>query len=190
MGTKQKREEKSYPYSPMAIATAIAICSSPSQYSPALSSFQTTPSLKTLNHPPLLLPPSPSSTFVLVSDDDAVVAAAAAEAVALASAAVEAARAAVWAAGEAGEEEGGGCRVVRVRRRRRKRRRGVEALGMVDKWDGEEVHEVSFGAARSAVLTPREEAEFCLCLKVLYPLCNMMEFLFLLASKNNSNLNC
>ncbi|WKA02327.1 hypothetical protein VitviT2T_020530 [Vitis vinifera] len=159
MGTKQKREEKSYPYSPMAIATAIAICSSPSQYSPALSSFQTTPSLKTLNHPPLLLPPSPSSTFVLVSDDDAVVAAAAAEAVALASAAVEAARAAVWAAGEAGEEEGGGCRVVRVRRR------GVEALGMVEKWDGEEVHEVSFGAARSAVLTPREEAEFCLCLK-------------------------
>ena len=121
---------------------------------------------------------------MLVSDDDAVVAAAAAEAVALASAAVEAARAAVWAAGEAGEEEGGGCRVVRVRRR------GVEALGMVEKWDGEEVHEVSFGAARSAVLTPREEAEFCLCLKVLYPLCNMMEFLFLLASKNNSNLNC
>ncbi|RVW40814.1 RNA polymerase sigma factor sigD, chloroplastic [Vitis vinifera] len=131
----------------MAIATAIAICSSPSQYSPALSSFQTTPSLKTLNHPPLLLPPCGG-------------------AVALASAAVEAARAAVWAAGEAGEEEGGGCRVVRVRRRRRrKRRRGVEALGMVDKWDGEEVHEVSFGAARSAVLTPREEAEFCLCLK-------------------------
>ena len=127
---------------------------------------------------------------MLVSDDDAVVAAAAAEAVALASAAVEAARAAVWAAGEAGEEEGGGCRVVRVRRRRRKRRRGVGALGMVEKWDGEEVHEVSFGAARSAVLTPREEAEFCLCLKVLYPLCNMMEFLFLLASKNNSNLNC
>ena len=55
----------------------------------------------------------------------------------------------MWAAGEAGEEEGGGCRVVRVRRR------GVEALGMVDKWDGEEVHEVPFGTARSAVLTPR-----------------------------------
>ena len=26
---------------------------------------------------------------------------------------------------------------------------------MVDKWDGEEVHEVSFGTARSAALTPR-----------------------------------
>ena len=26
---------------------------------------------------------------------------------------------------------------------------------MVDKWDGEEVHEVPFGTARSAVLTPR-----------------------------------
>ena len=148
----------------MAITTAIAICSSPSQYSPAISSLQTIPSLKTLNHPLVLLHPSPSSASGLVSDD-AGVAAAAADAVALASAAVEAARAAVWAAGEGGEEEeGGGCRVVRVRR---KRRRGMEALGTVERWGAEGAREVSFGAASSRVLTPREEAEFCLCLKVL-----------------------
>lgn len=175
----KRREEKSYPDYPMAIATAIAICPSPSpsHYSPALSSLQTTSSVKTLNHPPVFLLP-PSSASGLASD--AAVAAAAAEAVALASAAVKAARAAVWAAFEAGEEERGGCSVETVRRRRRKRRRGVEASGMV------ELHEVSFGTARPGVLAPKEEAEFCLCIKVLLPLCNLLVFPLLLGIQEQS----
>ncbi|KAL6326870.1 hypothetical protein AAG906_012145 [Vitis piasezkii] len=110
----------------MAIATAIAICSSQAS-TPSSILFPNNPILKTLNH----LHFSSSSCSVGGGRG--------------------------WGGG------GGGCRVVRVRRRRRRRR--VEALGMVEKWDGEEVHEVSFGAARSGVLTPREEAEFCLCLK-------------------------
>ena len=160
----------------MAITT---ICSSPT-HSPTLPTIS---SLKT-HHPlqPQLHASTSSTKFDsnIVSNDALVIAAAleavtlaqaaALEAVTLAQAAAQAARNAVLAAAEIGEVwsgresdnvlvgDGNGGFGVR-RKRRRKRRRGLEEK-IGESW------RISSGSVKSGKSSPREEAEFCLCLKV------------------------
>ena len=156
----------------MAITT---ICSSPT-HSPTLPTIS---SLKT-HHPlqPQLHVSTSSTKFDsnIVSNDALVIAAAleavtlaqaaALEAVTLAQAAAQAARNAVLAAAEIGEvwsgresdnvlvgDGNGGFGV------RRKRRRGLEEK-IGESW------RISSGSVKSGKSSPREEAEFCLCLKV------------------------
>lgn len=103
----------------------------------------------------------------IVSNDALVIAA---EAVALAHAAAQAARDAVLAADEIGEvwsdresdnvlvRDGSGGLGVRRKRRRRRRNGMEEKIG--ESW------RISSGSLKSGNLSPREEAELCLCLKV------------------------
>lgn len=147
----------------MAVTT---ICSSPAHSTtlPAISSLKT--------HQPLQ-PHIPVSSFSstkfgtnLVSND-ALLLAGPAQAVALARAAVQAAKEAVMAAAETGEvwsgrESGNG--LVKDGcdggiRRRRRRRKGVEEKNGVS-W------RISRGSVKSRYLSPGEEVELCLCLKV------------------------
>ena len=149
----------------MAITT---ICSSPT-HSPTLPTIS---SLKT-HHPlqPQLHVSTSSTKFDSnIVSNDALVIAAALEAVTLAQAAAQAARNAVLAAAEIGEVwsgresdnvlvgDGNGGFGVR-RKRRRKRRRGLEEK-IGESW------RISSGSVKSGKSSPREEAEFCLCLKV------------------------
>lgn len=136
-----------------------SICSTPT-HSPTLPTIS---ALKT--HHPLQphVPVSSSSTKFgsnLVSND-ALLIAAAAQAVALAHAASQAARDAVLAAAEDGEvwsgrESDNG--LVRGVRRRRRRKWLEEKSGV--SWRS------SSGSVKSKKLSPREEAQLCLCLKV------------------------
>ncbi|KAM3733902.1 hypothetical protein ACB098_11G173000 [Castanea mollissima] len=146
----------------MAITT---ICSSPT-HSPTLPTIS---SLKT-HHPlqPQLHVSTSSTKFGsnIVSNDALVIAA---EAVALAHAAAQAARDAVLAADEIGEvwsdresdnvlvRDGSGGLGVRRKRRRRRRNGMEEKIG--ESW------RISSGSLKSGNLSPREEAELCLCLK-------------------------
>uniref|UniRef100_A0A2N9HSK8 Uncharacterized protein n=1 Tax=Fagus sylvatica TaxID=28930 RepID=A0A2N9HSK8_FAGSY len=150
----------------MAITT---ICSSPT-HSPTLPTIS---SIKT-HHPlqPQLHVSSSSTKFGSnIVFNDALVIAAAAEAVALARAAAQAAREAVLAAagidgvwsGRESENglvsDGSGGFGVR-RKRRRKRRKGLEEK-VGENWRMSS----GTGTVKSGNLSPREEAELCLCLK-------------------------
>lgn len=149
----------------MAITT---ICSSPT-HSPTLPTIS---SLRT-HHPlqPQLHVSTSSTKFGSnIVSNDALVIAAAAEAVALAHAAAQAARDAVLAAAEIGEvwsdkesdnvlvRDGSSGLGVRRKRRRRRRKGMEEKIG--ESW------RISSGSVMSGNLSPREEAELCLCLKV------------------------
>lgn len=146
----------------MAITT---ICSSPT-HSPTLPTIS---SLKT-HHPlqPQLHVPTSSTKFGSnIVSNDALVIAAAAEAVALAHAAAQAARDAVLAAAEIGEvwsDKESDNVLVRdgssgLGVRRRRRRKGMEEK-IGESW------RISSGSVKPGNLSPREEAELCLCLKV------------------------
>jgi hypothetical protein len=136
-----------------------SICSSPT-HSPTLPTIS---ALKT--HHPLQPHVSVSSSFTkfgsnLVSND-ALLVAAAAQAVAIARAASQAARDAVLAAAEACEVWSGRESDIGLVRgvRRRRRRKWLEEKNGVS-WRS------SSGSVKPRKLSPREEVELCLCLKV------------------------
>nr|AKC88710.1 sigma factor [Hypseocharis bilobata] len=151
----------------MAIAT---VCSSSPSCSPTLPTISLS-SFKTHHHQSI--PSTPSKFAVNLVSNEPLTIAEAAEAVALASASLEAAREAAMVAYESGEVglccgEGWGelernesdwlkARMTR-RRKRRKRLEGRE--------NGEEDEEVPLiRSVKSGHLTPKQEAEFCMCLK-------------------------
>ncbi|KAA8515643.1 hypothetical protein F0562_018746 [Nyssa sinensis] len=159
---------------------AISFCSSPTpSHSPtiptiSLSSLPTKSSLKTPQelHPQSFLSSSKFGSGLV--SDDALTIAAAAEALVLATAAAQAARDAVDSIYEIGEIvqyresenelERDGKKVSGGRRKRMQRRKALEYRDTEVKRNGE-CKQVSFRHAKSGFLTPKEEAEYSLCLK-------------------------
>lgn len=88
----------------------------------------------------------------------------------------------VWSCRESGNESSG---LVARRKMRRKRRKRLEALDEEMKRDVEDGM-VSFGFVRYEHLSPREEAECCLSLKV-FLFCNDSVFLLLLVQPTYQN---
>lgn len=136
----------------MAITT---ICSSP-------------PTLKTHLSPPLSSSSNVKFNANLASNSSEALAiiASATEAMALASAAVHAAREAVALARGVEEVEAfdGSESVVRVRKRKSRRKKKIKEHDNLDK--GLSSADEFVKNNKSWYLSPKEEAEFCLCLKV------------------------
>nr|XP_008364727.1 uncharacterized protein LOC103428402 [Malus domestica] len=150
-----------------------SICSSPNQH-PTLPTLPLPPIPPLKTHHPLQLhfpPPSFSKFGANWVSSDALVIAATAEALALAQASVKVARDAAavrdeiveaWSCRESGNGSGG---LAVRRKRRRKRIKGLEGL---DEERGRGVGDgkLSFGYVRCGHLSPNEEDEFCLSLKL------------------------
>lgn len=113
----------------------------------------------------------------LVSND-ALIVATAAEAVALARAAAKAAREAAAVAASIGEvtRENKSGELTMRRKKRRKRGKRLELLDVEEKRDVEDVMRFSIGTVKLGYLSPREEAECCLILKVCF---NLFYFIFM-----------
>ncbi|KAF5736461.1 RNA polymerase sigma factor sigD chloroplastic isoform X1 [Tripterygium wilfordii] len=150
------------------MAMTATICnSSPTSYSLSIPSFKPTLSLP----PSSLSPPSPPlpsfsspkfSMNLVPTETTTIIAAAEAEAMMLAN---EATRVAMSLASVIGGE-GASCGVEARRKRRRKRRKGCEFLEVEEEKKGSECEKIIYSwPVNYGVLSPKEEAECCMCLQ-------------------------